>query len=162
MVITYRKRMARVNFMQNPRKDDRVRCPSRVNKINDRAGSLVAADDRSRDGHRCELTHAHCTQAHNRTCDWEFSACKSVYYLRVRFVCCDLQASRRVLQIKKKTQNIICYTLYLCSLRLMIVLLWFNKRSSIIKRITHIKILAHSQHFKRRQEIAILSADEPV
>lgn len=56
-----RKRMARVNFMQNPRKDDRVRCPSRVNKINDRVGSLVTADDRSRDGctPMCNTTQTH-------------------------------------------------------------------------------------------------------
>lgn len=34
------------------RRDGRVKCPSRLNKINDRAGSLVSAgdDDRSRDG----------------------------------------------------------------------------------------------------------------
>ncbi|KAL4148201.1 hypothetical protein QTP88_002484 [Uroleucon formosanum] len=46
----------RVNFMQKPRKDDRVRCPSRVNKINDRAGSLVAADDRSRNGRNWHIS----------------------------------------------------------------------------------------------------------
>lgn len=37
-----------MNFMQNSRKGDRVRCPSRVNKINDRVGSLVAHRRRRR------------------------------------------------------------------------------------------------------------------
>lgn len=75
-----RKRTARVNFMQNPRKDDRVRCPSRVNKINDRVGSLVTADDRSRDGYTpmCNTTQTHTYTHAYRTCDWEFSVRKSV------------------------------------------------------------------------------------